>query len=430
MNLAKEIDDLPPSQELVQFYREKLENTQSTFAELSLQVDHCKVVQKDYQTLHTELQERLVELAELQNVLQKTQEALLAEKQKVFALQKENDTLKVQELEDRKKMRYLISRAQGLQWIPSLHRNEFDAESLPFTKKRTHVPQDKESTTKTPRTLNGGEVTTARIYPQASLDDASDPVLTEVSREALRLKVKALEAQLEEQRSSYEKLNQNLATQNTLLTQREADRTQQEAEASQALMQKYHQIHGFYTDNLKDVLYLRRQKDQTETSYRQQLLVLETNVNHLTERLNQSEDRFKSTQRTAERELTQRYETTVNRLQKSLDRSNAELVQLKEETAETERKLSDRVQSLTIQAERHKSSFQSYRTRLYLEIEGCVTDCAALLRKLTLYQQTILRLSITNDQATTLLQGVEDFTNGVDRTIQELNRLKQRCMNN
>ncbi|KAJ1972164.1 hypothetical protein H4R34_005498 [Dimargaris verticillata] len=93
-----------------------------------------------------------------------------------------------------------------------------------------------------------------------------------------------------------------------------------------------------------------------------------------------------------------------------------------------ERESAQRIRSLSGQVERSKGSFRSYRTRMCLEIEGVVTDCASLLRKLTVLEQTVLKLDISNANATLVLQAVEDLGNRASRLTQELNRVKGRCL--
>ncbi|KAJ1987184.1 hypothetical protein H4R33_002973 [Dimargaris cristalligena] len=409
MDTAQEIDNLPPSEALLWFYKEKLERSDAFYHDFELQLDRCKVTQNEYIRTQLELQQRLVEMAELQTTLQKTQEALIQEKQRVFELSKENDGLKIRELEDRKKARYLLSVIKRLESDGSV---EYTPASVSRTKRARldnsyyHSPNPKASPMVSP------------------LSDEMDSIQLQHRAQSLQLRVESLESQLVDQKTHFERLNHNIATQNTNLTQRESLRTKRDAEALQLSREKYLKIHGFYTDNLKEVLKLRKQMDQSDNAQQLEVTRLNSQRTKLESQLSSAEGKLRSIHKT----LIGQFESTIADLQRRLEQTNQELLSTQKDQTKTESRLSNKVESLTGQLERIKSSFQSYKTRMYLEVEGSITDCASLYRNLVGHQQVILKQDIPNECAATLLQSTEEYSSRIDRVIQDLNRLKQRCL--
>ncbi|KAJ1924921.1 hypothetical protein IWQ60_004901 [Tieghemiomyces parasiticus] len=406
------------------------------YTEFEKQLERCKLVQDDFRKTQLDLQQRLVELAELQNALQKNQETLMAEKQRTFELAKENDQLKVRELEDRKKIRYLLSLAQS----KPVRRTERPEET-------TSSDTCKRARLETGADVNGGH-TRKRPVPVAG-DEGIDIHTLQITNQGLQLKVNALETQLVEQKAYYERLNTTLANQSTLLTQQETLRARRDAQALALSGEKYHQIHRFYTDNLKELLHLRQEKEKVETEHHQAARALEAECKTLRSRMVHAEGELRSTQKltpltalsrdfvlchiiqsdqTVERKVSAHFEATIIDLQRRLELASQELLSTKREETRNQTRYTQKIDSLNQQVERTKTSFQAYRTRMYLELEGLITDCASLLRRLVSHQQTVLRLDIPNESASVLLRSAEDHSSRIDKLVQDLGRLKQRCL--
>ncbi|KAJ1981429.1 hypothetical protein H4R35_000727 [Dimargaris xerosporica] len=416
MNFPQVLDEHSAPQSLLNFYKDRLERALTDQDALKHQIDQCKILQSDYNQVQLELQQRLVELAEAQSALQSAQEALIAEKQKSFELAKENDGLKIRELHDRRLIRHLVKLAE----MSSFNEPDGKAPGVNGRHKRVRVELKGDPTT----TLTDEAAVKTPGPSEGNVEYAQMAALNE----SLTLKVTALEAQLDEQKRYYVQLNQHLTHQATLLARQEVARSKRDARVLEQISGKLKQFHTYYADNLKEIIDQRGRNESMEASYRRQLDQLEKRVKELQHAISSKENSLQTIRTHVEQEWSSRSQITLVDLQKRLEQLDQELLKVKKEKMDKERESAQRIRSLSGQVERSKGSFRSYRTRMCLEIEGVVTDCASLIRKLTVLEQTVLKLDISNANATIILQTIEDLGSRASRLTQELNRVKGRCL--
>lgn len=116
-NPQTEVNLLPVSEELLSYYRERLDNSEKEFEKAIESIDTLKISHEDTHKLNWELHKRTQEVHELQKALQDFQQAVYEERKHTLRIVAENDELKIQEVKDRKKIRFLLS----LSGVHSLH---------------------------------------------------------------------------------------------------------------------------------------------------------------------------------------------------------------------------------------------------------------------------------------------------------------------
>ena len=102
---------LRPSRELLEYYRKKIGEYDIEREDLHKKLDKLKISLEDQNKLQWELRQKDDEIAELQKAISDMQVFLFQEREQVLKLYAENDRLKIQELQDRKKINRLLSLA-------------------------------------------------------------------------------------------------------------------------------------------------------------------------------------------------------------------------------------------------------------------------------------------------------------------------------
>lgn len=89
-----ELEQLPLSQELLNYYRKRLDKAQQDFAEVLSKLDDVKISHGETHKLHWELNSRMNEIADLQATISDCQTALFEERKQLLKVVAENDELK------------------------------------------------------------------------------------------------------------------------------------------------------------------------------------------------------------------------------------------------------------------------------------------------------------------------------------------------
>jgi hypothetical protein len=101
--------DVPMSPELMNYYRERLAASEHEIVGLRERVETCETSQAAQHKARWELHKRMEEITDLQKALSDSHVYLWDERERCQRLQAENDELKIQEVEDRRKIQHLLS---------------------------------------------------------------------------------------------------------------------------------------------------------------------------------------------------------------------------------------------------------------------------------------------------------------------------------
>ena len=104
-----ELEALPDSPELLVYYRDRLRAEETEMRALHGRIDATAASQAAQHKARWETLKRMDEITDLQKALSDAHVYLWDERDKVGRLQAENDELRVQELEDRRKIQHLLS---------------------------------------------------------------------------------------------------------------------------------------------------------------------------------------------------------------------------------------------------------------------------------------------------------------------------------
>lgn len=104
-----ELSTLPLSTELLKYYRARLESSEAEMRGLESRIDACAASQAAQHKARWETLKRMDEITDLQKALSDSHIYLWEERENCQRLQAENDELRIQELEDRRKIQHLLS---------------------------------------------------------------------------------------------------------------------------------------------------------------------------------------------------------------------------------------------------------------------------------------------------------------------------------
>lgn len=114
LKVSDEIDmeTLPPSTELLTYYRNRLREFETERTAMIKKMNAIEVSHEELHRTQWDLRVRQEEIAELQRALSDANVYLFDEREQVLKLQAENDQLKIQELEDRRRIQHLLALTQ------------------------------------------------------------------------------------------------------------------------------------------------------------------------------------------------------------------------------------------------------------------------------------------------------------------------------
>jgi coiled-coil domain-containing protein 77 len=200
----KQLGQLHPNPELIKFYRERVADFERERDELIARLDAVGIRRAELHQAEWELKKRTGEVAELQKALSDAHAYLFEERERLLAIQAENDELKLQETEDRQRIQHLLKLMNPAEPEVGFSRDAPPAApaapvasyAKPTTgselKARESVPRP------TPKTAGGNA---APAVPAAAANRAKRTVfLPAQNTETLTLKIEALQAQLDDQR--------------------------------------------------------------------------------------------------------------------------------------------------------------------------------------------------------------------------------------
>lgn len=108
-SITERLGQLRPSKELLDYYRRKIAEFDQEHDEMKSKLDAYKCTYEEQHKMEWEQRQKEDEICELQKGLSDMQVFLFQERENVLRLYAENDRLKIQELEDRKKIQHLLS---------------------------------------------------------------------------------------------------------------------------------------------------------------------------------------------------------------------------------------------------------------------------------------------------------------------------------
>ncbi|KAI9001951.1 hypothetical protein BC832DRAFT_593803 [Gaertneriomyces semiglobifer] len=430
--MEQEVLNLPLSYELLNYYRDRLERCEKDYEEALGQVDSIALKHEEAHKAAWEAHKRAEEIAQVQRQLSDAELQLFDEKRTTLRLLAENDALKgkstmpflspvleeltvnvssaVQELKDRKKIRYLLKLTPLDEQETTYFRDKIDQRLIKKTARLFPVkPSDPNS-------------------PDRQLPVPSEPDFQIVEDElaALRLTVTALRTQLTEQQQSYEATIAGLLRDRQTHLEEEKARRENESHKIDELMQKLAKLRALCRENVRELLYVKKTWAVTERKLVEDKMKLTEQVERMSREVEDEKYRSQNAEKTVETRLSKKHDTLIHSLRTQLAKYESELhtqkIQHTQEISSQQKKVSalqSRLGTLT-------STYSALKKRRDYEIEGFTNDILNLRKQMKHLERGILRFAPLDHREMVLLKIAEKVSGEVERISTDVTGIKQR----
>ncbi|CAH1784825.1 unnamed protein product [Owenia fusiformis] len=311
---------LRPSRELLEYYRKKIAEFDNEHDVMVKKLDDYRMTYEEQHKIQWELRQREEEISELQKALSDMQVYLFQEREHVLRLYAENDRLKIQEIEDRKKIQTLLALSGVAENEVSYFLKEPPAKAI--------VEQRTQQHTRGGKTLNKGGT---RRKPSKGAVMTEEEEKYQKDNQILSLQVEAISSQLEEQtRLAKEQVEAMMEDRRVKIEEYDA-RRDRDTDKIKTLSEKLHKT--------QDLLYLST-KDCLESRY---------------------EGRTHEKEWMAEKDLLLR---ELDACKQQLDMSKDEILNVSEPVYASKAKYAEEIQSLRYQVEQANKLVDNYREQV------------------------------------------------------------------
>ncbi|KAJ3036047.1 Coiled-coil domain-containing protein 77 [Rhizophlyctis rosea] len=476
---------LPLSEDLLHYYREKLEQCEKHYDDAIKRIAGLKLPHEEAHKTAWEAHKRAREVTELQNALSDAQLAVFEERKEVLRLKAENDELRVQELRDRKKIKYLLSignvaedeisyfrdklhkrlvksassdevyarrqgghgteegvatydegsirltaergiasagQASGLQTQRST-RSTTSARPPKLPTRQTHQQQQTLSTT----TSTAAQPAQAVRSSSTSSSDAETTVnLQNTTIQSMQLRLVALQTQLEEQRAHYESVIDHLLRDRKTRVEEEKVRREYEARRIEEFMEKLNRFRALSRENTRELLHTKKAALAAERNLIEQKTQMTNDLLDMKKQLASEKSRQEQAEQTIETRITRKQESLVHELRREITKNEDEIKKLKTALATTDQSGRQTIEHLKSRLASTASSYQSLKRRRDYEIEGFTNDIVMLRKQLKTLEKNILKYSPLEDKELVLLNLARETGERVAKISTGLHGLKAK----
>ncbi|KAJ3276464.1 Coiled-coil domain-containing protein 77 [Terramyces sp. JEL0728] len=298
----------------------------------------------------------------LQQALGDFQAAVFEERKHTLAIVAENDALKIQELKDRKKIRFLLS----LSGSPE--------EEVTYFRDRYFL-------------LNIGWI--------RDLLEEQDLIILEDEAEGLKLTISSLQTQLEEQAIA------GLMKERRLREDEEKARRDFEEEKIESLTKKLAQMRLLCRENTKELLRTKKMSHRNEKSLIEEKSMLVNEIKKLNNLLNKEKVKNDNQEKNIgdriskeQQQLTNELNDKVHKLQQNVRKNDYE-----DYRSVTEKKL----EYFKSKVDAANQNYMALKRRRDYEIEGFTSDIVNLRQQLRTLEKSILKYGALEDKELILL---------------------------
>jgi len=409
-----DLESLQPTAELCAYYRTRISAFEKEREEMLDLLKNSSTQRDELHRTQWELNKRVEEVKDLQKALSDAHTYLFEERQRLLDLQAENDELKLQEMDDRKRIQHLLALTEPVEQEITYGRD-------------TKADTFKLLPTKSSR-VQGNTITGV---PRPNPPHMHQPVqpcervmrtvyLPTTNVESLLLKCESLQAQLNEQkRFSNERIAALLEDRRIREADEDAYRKTMERRL-QEQTDKLKHTEGLLAITTRDYIIMRRQAQHNE-----QVKMEKTEALRNTERENQEvrldlQMRHEDEVTSIKYMLLTEHETAISQLRAQLKHREEELVGINGVHAAVMVQYQNRLNELETQLAAAKDRYKKLEGRRTLDLEGFARDVTLLRQQLNkverqLHQMRLVARLEDQDRLDTLLQMLEQRVPEVER---------------
>ncbi|KAJ1342159.1 hypothetical protein BSLG_003286 [Batrachochytrium salamandrivorans] len=374
-----ELKHLPLSEELLEYYRRRIESSENEFQSATQRIDQLSISHNDSHKLSWELHKRAQEVVEMQQALSDFQTALFDERKHTLRIVADNDQLKSGAPEEE----------------VTYFRDRLDKRLVKIAR-----------VSKGPASGISDKIEKGKIEEQ-------DLIILEDEVQGLKLTVSALQTQLDEQRKAYDDTLSGLMKDRSNKTEEERVRREYDAVKVEE-----------YLSTIKKLQLLRTKKvsHAHERNLIEEKAAMVKELNSLQARLSHEHDRNENAEKVIESRVNRKQESIVADLRHHISKLEADvraakLLHDQTEAANTRKINYFKSRLETVNASEKmkltlpmviwglyiEDSYTSLKRRRDYEIEGFTNDILSLRKQLRTLEKNILKFSPLEDKELVLL---------------------------
>jgi len=365
---AEALSEVPLSSELLNYYRERLAASEDELQQCRARVEACETSQAAQHKARWELHKRMEEITDLQKALSDSHVYLWEERERCQRLQAENDELKIQEVEDRRKIQHLLSLVE-----PVMQDVTYIRDSAPET--MTIHAHARATTTSAPasRSVRAGASAPAGGAPGGGGDRPRvlrTVYLPNEKVDSLLLTIESLRAQMQQSETLARERVAALLEDRRLRMEEERARRSVEAEKLQESELTVERLQALLHKYTKDYLALKHDALQTQRVEKETIEALRVDNRQIKEQMASERTSAEVEVHAVSTSAKQSSEQYVSLFRQQVCDTERTMGLLKDRHSGLQQALVMRVKELEEYASRTKQQYKALEERRRLEAEG------------------------------------------------------------
>ncbi|KAL0484632.1 coiled-coil domain-containing protein [Acrasis kona] len=411
------LDDLPVvhrdevDKGLLGYYKQKIDAHEKEMLDYINKVDEISVSYKRVHDLEWELRRRESEIVSLQEALSNAQLYIFDERERAMKLQHENDTLRIQELEDRRKIRDLLSLTQPITqevtYFKDCRPDQMTKHMIfnkTMKKSFAQVPHNRAKTIQPDK--RGDEIYIEEQISSAS-ETSPEPVAAQPKQvklniktptvpnqrvlrtvfmpnektDSLVLQVESLQTHLEEQQKLWQEKEQSLLEERKVRMEEDKLRSDKDREIIEKLQSEIQRVNILHTKTTREYFVLSHNFRITN---KKQKVEIDQLRSENSEKSSQVEDLKKRTKKEAKQlmnEAREQSEEYAKHFRQQTISREKDLVQLQDELIVNKENYENKLQTLQRKYDDVNRSYKELSQRRATDLEGFNKDVSTLRAK-------------------------------------------------
>ncbi|XP_022082623.1 coiled-coil domain-containing protein 77-like isoform X2 [Acanthaster planci] len=424
-SVNERLGHLRPSRELLEYYRKKIAEFDGEHEDMLNRLEQYKMTYEQQHKLEWELRQREEEIVELQKALSDMQVYLFQERDHVLRLFAENDRLKIQELEDRKRIQHLLSLSSPAGPEVTYFHKEPPSKAIVtqkhLQKRYPHAEGEKvglkaevlirPQSNRTRREAQDrvAAKTKGKQRPASGQQKAvqSEGGGHQEDREILLLQIEALQSQMKEQAELSREQTEALLEDRRVRIEEMQTVIERDCSKIQSLNEKLHRTQQMLYDSTKDYLELKYEGRSQERGWMAEKDQLLQELDHCKEQLDVSKDDvLVISDHALEERQTQSLEiesleNQLQQAQKLADMYREQVIGLEDELARIRERddvskdaYKDKMVKLAKRLQLMNQRYDALEKRRNLEIEGFKNDTRILRTRLKDVEKQLYKMTV------------------------------------
>jgi hypothetical protein len=338
-----------------------------------------------------------LEISELQRALSEAQTYLFEERKQLLKSLAENDELRLQELKDRKKIRYLLS----LYGLPDQEETTYFKEQLErrFIKRSTQ---------------------------NAEFQMVDEDPLDEEDPETLRLRCKALKAQLDEQARIYDETIAAMKQDQELIRQEKQAARKQDKERIEELISKMQKLQEFCRENTRELLEVKKAHRISERRSKEERARLIEDLSQTRFTLGEERGRLGTIERAIEGRVSRRNEELIGELRQQVGKYEGMIEEFRGKQRRSEQDYQRQVEALKERLTLSDKSLKQVQKRRQTEIQGLHADMEMLKKQLRTMEKQVSKVGPIEDRELEYLGIAKETGNRAAKLSNAIHSIKSR----